>query len=179
MKRMPLFLFLVCTLFSYAQAQVLHDTKTGASLPSFGPGWMKAQTGVNDGDSAGSSMGRSRAAGKALRVRLGKEFDLRVGQQAAVEGRRFTVRFQSVGNDSRCPVDVTCVWAGNAEVLIEAEANRSRANLTLNTQGGTRFPNVGRHGQFSVELVKLIPAPRESSGNKVPHYVATLVIRNQ
>lgn len=36
-----------------------------------------------------SLMGRPRAAGKPVRVRLGQEFNLRVGQQAVVEGGAF------------------------------------------------------------------------------------------
>jgi hypothetical protein len=118
-------------------------------------------------------------AGEPLRVRLGQEFNLRVGQQAAVEGERFKVRFASVVNDSRCPADVTCVWAGNAEVLIEAEASGSRARLKLNTHGGANFPTEGRHKQYSVELVALSQHPRKNSGKKATDYVATLVIRKK
>jgi hypothetical protein len=126
-----------------------------------------------------SLMGRSPAAGKPVRVRLGQEFNLRVGQQAEVEGGRFRVRFASVVNDSRCPPDVTCVWAGNAEVLIEAEAGRSRARLKLNTQDGVNFPKERRHQQYSVELVELSSHSRKNSGKKATDYVATLVIRKK
>lgn len=126
-----------------------------------------------------SLMGDSGNAGKPLRVRLGREFSLRVGQQAAVDGGRFRVRFGAVKNDSRCPVDVTCVWAGNAEVMIEAEANGNRSSLKLNTNGGTKFPNVGKYRHYTVELISLQPQPRQSSANAVTHYVATLVIRKK
>lgn len=123
-----------------------------------------------------SLMGRPPAAGKPVRVRLGQEFNLRVGQQAVVEGGRFKVRFVSVVNDSRCPADVTCVWAGNAEVLIEAEAGRRRARLKLNTHGGANFPQEGRHQQYTVELVALDSQARKNSGKKATDYVTTLVI---
>ena len=113
------------------------------------------------------------------RVRMGQEFTLRVGQQAAVEGQGFTVKFASVVNDSRCPTDVTCVWAGNAEVLIEAKASGSSAVLKLNTNGGANFPKEGRHGKYSVRLVGLSPHPRKDGGIKATDYVATLVIRKE
>ena len=119
---------------------------------------------------------RPHEGGKPVRVRLGQEFNLRVGQQAAVEGESFSIRFTSVANDSRCPVEVTCVWAGNAEVLIEAEASGSRASLPLNTHGGAKFPKEGKHQQYSVGLVALDPQPRRDSGIKATDYVATLVI---
>lgn len=71
------------------------------------------------------------------------------------------------------------MWAGNAEVLIEAEASRSRASLKLNTHGGANFPKEGRHQQYSVELVALGSHARKNSGKKATDYVATLVIRKK
>ena len=112
-------------------------------------------------------------------VRLGQEFNLRIGQQAAVGAEGVRVRFASVVNDSRCPVDATCVWAGNAEVLIEAVANGSSAGLKLNTHGGANLPKEGRHQRYSVVLVALGPQPRRDSGIKATDYVATLVIRKE
>ena len=127
----------------------------------------------------GSLTARPLEAGEPVRVCLGQEFNLRVGQQAEVDGGRFKIRFASVANDSRCPADVTCVWAGNAEVLIEAKASGSRASLKLNTHGGANFPKEGRHRQYIVELVALSPNPRKNGGTKATDYVATLVIRKK
>lgn len=127
----------------------------------------------------GSLTARPNANSKSVRVRLGQEFNLRVGQQAAVEGKRFKVGFAKVLNDSRCPADVTCVWAGNAEVLIEAEDSGRRASLKLNTHGGANFPTERRYQQYIVELVALGPDPRKNSGKKATDYVATLVIRQK
>ena len=127
----------------------------------------------------GTATEHSQEGGEPVRVRLRQEFTLRVGQRAAVEGDGLRVRFASVANDSRCPADVTCVWAGNAEVLIEAEAGGGRANLKLNTHGGDGFPKESRHQQYSVGLVALSPHPRTDSETKATDYVATLVIRKE
>jgi hypothetical protein len=112
-------------------------------------------------------------------VRLGQEFDLHVGQRAAVEGEGLQVRFASVVNDSRCPEGVTCVWAGNAEVLIETGASNTQEELKLNTLGGERFPKEARYRQYIVELVALKPHPQKDVAVKAADYVATLVIRKQ
>lgn len=127
----------------------------------------------------GTATEHSQEEGEPVRARLGREFKLRVGQRAAVEGEGFRVRFASVENDSRCPAGVACVWAGNAEVLIEAEAGGQRAGLKLNTHGGDKFPKESRHGQYSVGLVALDPRPRTDSETKATDYVATLVIRRE
>ena len=113
------------------------------------------------------------------RVRLGQEFRLHVGQRATVDGERFSLRFVSVANDSRCPADVTCVWAGNAEVLVEANAGGSTASLKLNTLGGDKFPKDGKHQHYTVGLVGLSPLPRKDSRIKTTDYEATLVIRKE
>jgi hypothetical protein len=121
----------------------------------------------------------SQEGDEPVRVLLAREFKLRVGQRAAVEGEGLRIRFASVANDSRCPADVTCVWAGNAEVLIEAESGGSREGLKLNTHGGAKFPKESRHKQYSVGLVALSPHPRTDRKTKATGYVATLVIRKQ
>lgn len=120
---------------------------------------------------------RPQGGGEPVRVRLGQEVKLRAGGGAVVEGEGLRVRFDSVANDSRCPEGVTCVWAGNAEVLIEAEADGVTAVMKLNTHGGDNFPKQGRHRQYVVELVGLSPRPVEGSGTKAADYEVTLVIR--
>ena len=122
---------------------------------------------------------RPQEGSEPARVRPGQEFKLRAGQRAAVEGESFGVRFASVENDSRCPVDAACVWQGNAEVLIEAEAGGGPALLRLNTHGGDKFPKEARHRQYSVALVALAPQPRRDQGIKAADYVATLLIRKE
>lgn len=115
--------------------------------------------------------------GEPVRVRTGEEFKLRAGGRAALEGEGFGVRFDSVANDSRCPTGVTCVWAGNAEVLIEAESGGAPAVMKLNTHGGENYPKEARHRQYVVTLVALTPHPAKDTRTKAADYEATLVIR--
>jgi hypothetical protein len=69
------------------------------------------------------------------------------------------VRFVSVAGDSRCPIDVLCVWAGDAIVRVELSEPPGTAvphDLhTLNLQ-----PAV--HGGYQVDLVRLDPLPRSN-----------------
>src|SRR5262249_38426306 len=50
---------------------------------------------------------------------LGREFTLAVGQSAVVDATGLRIALQGVGADSRCPVDVHCVWEGDAAVSVE------------------------------------------------------------
>ncbi len=47
--------------------------------------------------------------------KLGEEFELAVHQTAQITDENISITFQEVLEDSRCPVDVTCIWAGLAK----------------------------------------------------------------
>ena len=52
---------------------------------------------------------------------------LYVGQQKTVDRGQITISFLSVEDDSRCPVNVQCVWAGNAKIKIAVSKGKSVA----------------------------------------------------
>src|SRR5688572_19267576 len=56
---------------------------------------------------------------------------LQIGETASL-GDQGVLRYVRTVNDSRCPVGVQCVWAGDAEVLFEFTAARGQPqSLTL------------------------------------------------
>ena len=74
-----------------------------------------------------------------------------LGQQAQVGGLR--IRPIAIIEDSRCPVDVQCVWAGRLMILAEVEfdggSESFRGNITL----GEALPL----GAETVTLVAALP----------------------
>ena len=80
------------------------------------------------------------------KVPLGREFTLaRRGSR-----RSWTTtcgsRLKSVTDDSRCPVDVTCVWEGDAKVAVEVITPTPRAEHELHTSG--RDSREAKHGAY-------------------------------
>jgi len=66
--------------------------------------------------------------------------------------------FLEVSGDSRCPVDVVCIWQGNAAVEIAVSLGDGPSYpKTLNTSAG--IPAVYFNG-FRVTLLELLPEPR-------------------
>ena len=107
------------------------------------------------------------------KIPLGREFKLAVGQSAVVDDDvRLTLK--AVTDDSRCPVDVTCVWEGDAKVAVEVLTPTPRAEHELHTSG--RDSHQARHGAYSITLVKLEPAPRSTATISQGDYRATLVV---
>lgn len=117
------------------------------------------------------------AGGPSVSVSAGQDFPLRVGQTAELRGEGLAVRFLAVRGDSRCPEDVTCVWAGNAAVLLELRGpDAPRAELVLNT--GVE-PRQGVYRGHAVRLVSLSPAPRQGVPIEQRDYAATLRVTRQ
>ena len=108
-------------------------------------------------------------------VPLGREFTLAVGQSASVEGAGVRVVLRAVRDDSRCPVDVQCVWEGDATVALDVTgASGPAAAYDLHTSG--RFAREATHGPFRITLVRLDPAPHAGSPPPAADYRATLVV---
>jgi hypothetical protein len=109
--------------------------------------------------------------------RLGRPFKLRVGQQVTLRGERLGIKFAAVEGDSRCPSDVTCVWAGNAAVRLDVSVNRRHVkSMTLNTSKGSSFVGEQEYQGYKVKLVDLSPYPRSDLKIAAGDYVVTLLV---
>lgn len=72
------------------------------------------------------------------------------------------LRYTSLINDSRCPVDVQCIWAGDAEIALRWKPTRGSArDLRLHTspQGGATSARIGERTLTLVSLERGI-APK-------------------
>ena len=66
-------------------------------------------------------------------VNAGQQFGLRVGETAGVVTSLAIalVRFNGVTQDSRCPVDVQCITAGSATVLLSVQSALNVHDITM------------------------------------------------
>ena len=126
---------------------------------------------------AGAVRGDGRVKGPPQVPGLGREFKLRARQQVTLKREGLRIRFVAVTEDSRCPANVNCVWAGNAAVRLEISVHgRKTESLTLNTSGGPSSGSEAPYQGYKVKLIDLKPYPR--SDNRIPatSYIATLLI---
>jgi hypothetical protein len=95
------------------------------------------------------------AAGPAL----GERFALHVGESASIRGERATIVFDRIVSDSRCPVDVQCIRAGEARAALRLEPGGGpEMSFELDTDRD-RSQEVGG---YRVTLVGVSPAPRST-----------------
>jgi hypothetical protein len=105
---------------------------------------------------------------------LDREFDLRAGASARLEGTDLVVRFEGVPNDSRCPVDVQCITAGDATVALRLTGGGAGASTyELHTLDG---PKQARHSSYVVVLIGLAPRPVSTRTIPPGDYVATVLV---
>ena len=112
-------------------------------------------------------------------VRLSREFKLRAGQRVTLKGTRLRIKFAAVENDSRCPSDVTCVWAGNAAVQLQLSAGRGSKTVTLNTSRNSPFVRESEYQGYKVKLADLSPYPRSNRKIAAGDYTATLLVSKE
>lgn len=86
---------------------------------------------------------------------------------------RLSVRFVELVEDSRCPTDANCVWAGNAIIKIRVRGFGRTHDLTLDTNG--RKQAVVAEG-YQFKLVGLTPQPRTNIRINRNGYVATIEV---
>src|SRR5687767_15326538 len=99
---------------------------------------------------------------ETLRVTINKE-------KRFLKNKLF-VRFVELVEDSRCPTDTNCVWAGNATIKIRVRAHGRSHDLTLDTNG--RNQSAIAEG-YSIKLISLTPQPRSNIRINRNGYVAT------
>ncbi len=64
---------------------------------------------------------------------LNTPFQMHPGDVAVVGNYGFTVGFDSIAGDSRCPQGVICIWPGDAEAVMWARQFAPRQDFVLHT----------------------------------------------
>jgi len=118
--------------------------------------------------------------GQPVAAKLDEQFTLKIGQRAVVQDNdladTFTLTFLNVTQDSRCPSDFMCVWAGQVIVLmhaIQGDTNLGDFNLTLSPGGGLARKQFEG---YSLELVSVSPYPKSTQRIRPEQYAATFVL---
>ena len=108
----------------------------------------------------------------SIQVGTGQDFELKAGQSAKVGNTPITVIFRSVSADSRCPSDVTCVWAGDGAVKLGLQSTIMTSQET--TVHTTLDPKMVDYAGYRIRLVGLAPYPKSGSTIPAEKYVVTL-----
>ena len=103
----------------------------------------------------------SRATSAPIEVVPGQSIQLAERQSARVSDSAVLVQFMGA-NDSRCPADVVCVWAGEAAVALWFSGAGSERADTLHL---VMKRNAVTYGGYLFEAADLQPYPRSQEQN--------------
>jgi hypothetical protein len=101
----------------------------------------------------------------------GAQVTLAPGATVSLKAAEMKVRFVAVTEDSRCPRDVACVWAGEIKVRIEIQQATQLASQVEILEGGSTMA-----GAYRVTLVRVEPQPMTGAKIAPQDYRATLQI---
>jgi hypothetical protein len=111
----------------------------------------------------------------------GETFQLAIGaSHQLADGTRIT--FPQVIAESRCPVDVVCVWEGEAEIRVGLEPPTGDELTThVKISGGgradsTKAPPVTA-GEYEIQLLQLDPYPDTHQQQDSKQWVAHLRVK--
>lgn len=98
---------------------------------------------------------------------------VKINEVATAKGG-IRIRFVEMVEDSRCPTDTNCVWAGNAKIRVKVTRNGRSKVLELNSN--IRPRSVVFAG-YSFDLTGLTPEPRSNIRINRNGFVATIEVK--
>lgn len=101
---------------------------------------------------------------------------LQYGEEVTIKGAGISLKFSDVNSDSRCPIDVICIWAGNAGVVLQIRGLESPEQVVVNT---TTEPGSVTISGYVIALTRLDPYPHSTRRIEKKDYAATLHITAQ
>jgi hypothetical protein len=95
-----------------------------------------------------------------LDASVGEEIIIQVFETATYCNENLSITFNAYPNESRCPSNITCVWAGfvEAELLVNLEGKDTVLKLSTepNVSG---IPVQATVRDYSIKLIDVIPYP--------------------
>jgi len=88
--------------------------------------------------------------------------------------KNISIKLDSVTEDSRCPVNVECIWAGNARAKFILNSNNQLTRFSLNTSSGFRNDTI--ISGYDIKLIELKPYPVYTHPINQTDYIARIKI---
>jgi hypothetical protein len=98
-----------------------------------------------------------------------------LGDTISNSDQHIWVTFDSLLQDSRCPINVNCIWQGNAEVAILFSNNNFIEEVRLNT-----FPAFEHRRDvfgYTISLIDVLPYPHSDSLRVKEDYAVEITIK--
>lgn len=103
-----------------------------------------------------------------------REIKVGIGRTKSIVRDRLNLRFLTVVEDSRCPIGVNCIQAGNAQIKVQISKPGGQPKIfELNTNGPNQSIMVEG---YEVKLTSLTPHPKAGVSIRPGSYTATISV---
>jgi len=97
-----------------------------------------------------------------------------VRQKVMNDKYKFVLQLDSITNESRCPLGVECIWAGNARAKFNLTEAGNNHQFILNTN--TAFGSDTIIGEIKYKLINLLPYPSVNNTFQYNSYYAVIAV---
>lgn len=109
-----------------------------------------------------------------IEARTARQIKIQVNQEKKIADSDITLKFVSVLEDSRCPVDARCIQAGNAKLQINLrKSNGERQIFEINTN---LKPQAVTFEGYEIKLTNLDPKLKTNIRLNRDDYIATFTV---
>jgi hypothetical protein len=94
---------------------------------------------------------------------------LNEGENKFLKEYQMNVTFKGISEDSRCPKDVTCIWAGVAVAQVEVMGVATRPmtlNIATMDNKGRNYSKSADFNGYTISLAQVDPYPGDAEGAK-------------
>lgn len=107
---------------------------------------------------------------------LDHPISIQLNQRISIPSEGLDITFLKVEQDSRCPSDTTCVWAGQATILLNiVKDEQDLSNIMVSIGAGQNSTTIV-NDRYSIELIDLAPYPSTTQPIDPDQYTATLLV---
>lgn len=110
-----------------------------------------------------------------LLFNVGDSFKVKVGEMAACTCKEVAIQFVAVTEDSRCPKNTNCVWAGEIKTSIMINGTTHEMKLGAEEKGSAKI----EVGNYSVQLLEVSPYPEAGQKIEPGSYAAKLIVEEK
>jgi len=116
------------------------------------------------------------ASGVDIFAKHEQKVKVQVGKTATESHSKIRVEFVELIEDSRCPTDTNCVWAGNAKIKIRVTKGGKSQMIELNSGVANKGNSFA---VYEFKIVGLTPEPRSNIRINRNGYVAVISMTRQ
>ena len=99
---------------------------------------------------------------------INKTFELPLGKTAHLKQSDVFITWTSLPQDSRCPQDARCVWAGEVRVKLRIKKQAFSESLELTLPGKSHRDTHPKIGKYTLTLMDVLPYPGSKEQDRIP-----------